>query len=103
MEFVWAQTGNGRFLAYYGKIILMPEILMGSNSCTATVVRQALQIMKFRESGDQDNDHHIFMNHDHFMIILAQATPWTLYAIYTVSRLYIWRLKYFALEVSIQK
>jgi hypothetical protein len=22
-----------RFLAYYGKIILMPEILMGSNSC----------------------------------------------------------------------
>jgi hypothetical protein len=33
LEFVWAQTGNGRFLAYYGKIILMPEILMGSNSC----------------------------------------------------------------------
>ncbi len=24
-----------RFLAYYGKIILMPEILMGSNSCTS--------------------------------------------------------------------
>jgi hypothetical protein len=23
-----------RFLANYGKIILMPEILMGSNSCT---------------------------------------------------------------------
>jgi hypothetical protein len=23
-----------RFLAYYGKIILMPEILMGSNSCS---------------------------------------------------------------------
>ena len=36
MEFVWAQTGNGRFLAYYGKIILMPEILMGSNSCRFT-------------------------------------------------------------------
>jgi hypothetical protein len=30
---VLAQTGNGRFLAYYGKIILMPEILMGSNHC----------------------------------------------------------------------
>ena len=57
----------------------------------------------FLESGDQDNDHHIFMNHDHFMIILAQATPWTLYAIYMVSRLYIWRLKYFVREVSIQK
>ena len=57
----------------------------------------------FLESGDQDNDHHIFMNHDDFMIILAQATPWTLYAIYTVSRLYIWRLKYFVREVSIQK
>ena len=23
-----------RFLAYYGKIILMPEILMGSNNCS---------------------------------------------------------------------
>ena len=65
------------------------------------VVIKIMITRKFLESGDQDNDHHIFMNHDHFMIILAQATPWTLYAIYTVSRLYIWRLKYFVLEVSI--
>ena len=39
MEFVWDQTGNGIFLAYYGKIILMPEILMGSNSCSGGEVK----------------------------------------------------------------
>jgi hypothetical protein len=35
LEFVWDQTGNGRFLAYYGKIILMPEILMSVWHCSA--------------------------------------------------------------------
>ena len=29
-----------RFLAYYGKIILMPEILMGSNSCIEKSILQ---------------------------------------------------------------
>ena len=43
------------------------------------------------------------MNHDHFVINLAQASPWTLYTISPVSRQYIWRLLYFLLEVSIQK
>ncbi len=34
-----------RFLAYYGKIILMPEILMGSNSCSSNFKSKFLNII----------------------------------------------------------
>ncbi len=38
-----------RFLAYYGKIILMPEILMGSNSCTIEITGKSYEIFDFMD------------------------------------------------------